>query len=319
MGSGALPMAPRRLQRLMMMLGLVLTGCTVSSPTERQTCLSDADCPGGICLADLTLSESYCARTCSQNVDCRAYEECRLSELFDGSRYPVCVDRVRACEPVETCNGLDDNCDETIDEACEPVTRCLDDEPCGTFVCQAPTNQAETLCAPKNEQATIQNFMPCTSADQCENGVCDLGYCSPMCNGRDFFTECPESMTCARAVGDGSRPRYNACQEPCNSDLDCDSELSFVWRDVHEFTNQHYFVCAPPGPGRLPLGADCPNNTPEGDDMCASGLCYQLRCTRSCSSLSDPCTDVSAGLVCQPKTLFYGDREYTVRICAEDS
>ncbi len=308
---------------------LLLMGCDDTIPGG--TCAKDSDCPSGeSCLVDLDRSVSYCARPCTSDRDCPRFQTCRISETGNGGMETllnqICVDLNRECVEEERCNGLDDDCDGVVDGAgCTLVDRCLDDAPCGAWACQAPENQPVAVCAPPVDGGTT-DYAECTADAECENGVCETGFCSEFCrpSGIDgcpgIFVDGMEFQTqCARSVGLASRPKHNKCQIECTTDSGCPNGLTCVWRDVFQGGDAHFFVCGIPDPVREPLGAACTNNQPdEGDDECQSGLCYGRTCTRSCGGPGRDCSDVGPDHRCQSVDLFYGELRIGAFICAED-
>ncbi|MCC7385450.1 MAG: hypothetical protein IT384_26610 [Deltaproteobacteria bacterium] len=290
-------------------LALVWAGCSVDPATGRAFCSTDGDCGSGqSCVADLTQGSSYCSSTgCSRDSDCPPDQRCRIgvSAQAGGTELSVCVDRVRSCEMSERCDGLDNDCDGVVDGAsCAPITACLDDLPCGAFVCTPAVNQPLALCAPPNDAASRPDFERCTRDEECRNGVCETGLCSPLC--RPSLDEvspgsCPVGYRCTRAVGSGQRPAYNTCQPSCRTARECQPSEACVWRDVYQGVDEHMLVCARPEPTRLPLGQSCTR-----DDECQTGLCFCRTCTRPCANLNDDCTDIGAGAVCQQEELRYG-------------
>ncbi|MBI2376312.1 MAG: hypothetical protein HYV07_20120 [Deltaproteobacteria bacterium] len=305
---------------LLLLLGPALVGCSVPAATTSARCSTDADCASGACVADLTLDVSYCTTGCVTDDDCPAHQSCRVGvDRFGSSADTVslCVDRIRKCAEDELCNGLDDDCDGVIDgPACAPITRCLEDAPCGAFVCQAPDNQPDTLCAPATS-APVDSFEVCGAGSDCRNGDCSTGICSPFCRP-DRAEVCEPGFACAQAVGNDSAPAHNLCQPRCQTAADCAASFSCVWRPVYQGFDEHVFVCARPASGRLPLGAVCPDNTPSGDDACESGLCYERRCTRPCGAAGADCSDVS-GTSCLRQQLYYGQREFQVFVCSTEN
>ncbi|MBI4820116.1 MAG: hypothetical protein HY791_27825 [Deltaproteobacteria bacterium] len=297
---------------------VALGGCSLPAATPNARCSTDLDCGSLRCVADLTLGVSYCSNGCITDADCPTHQSCRGGVdqgTSNAAETSVCIDRVRSCEPSETCNGLDDDCDGVIDgPSCTLKARCLDDAPCGAFVCQAPDNQPDTLCAPAL-LASADDFEACTSNSDCRNGDCATGSCSPFCRA-DLPGSCPSGFACARSIGRDAAPAHNQCQPRCSLDSDCEADRDCVWRPVYQGADEHVLVCAKPGPNRLPLGAVCPDNTPEGDDACASGLCYERRCTRPCTSVGIDCPDVP-GSRCVRRQLYYGPREFEMLVCAE--
>ncbi|MEO1334630.1 MAG: hypothetical protein AAFV29_03265, partial [Myxococcota bacterium] len=134
----------------------------------------------------------------------------------------------------ERCNGLDDDCDGTTDgPSCSPIIRCLDDAPCGAFVCTAPQEASETICAPANPSASVADFDACARNEQCRNGLCESGICAPTCRSSDRDACRPAigadgrevDTFCAQSIGPGNRPPHNLCQKVCaRSGAACSSE-----------------------------------------------------------------------------------------------
>lgn len=299
--------------------GVVLGGCPSSEPVARLLCATDQDCrPDERCLVDLTLDEAYCARLCRTSADCETYQSCegRLSDTGAGPEDLICVDQVRSCQSMELCNGLDDDCDEVIDNAgCQPIIGCTSDAPCAAFRCQAPSGQAETLCAPPNGAAPVANFEPCSGGSDCENNLCDHAQCSPVCDPIRPGLTCPEAHACVEGLAEPSAPPHNTCARTCGSPADCALPgTTCVWRRVALTPDVHGLVCSTPPPGRKPLGAAC-SGFGVGDDECESGLCFSCRCTRACAG-DDACLDVRDGFRCVPRRLPYGALEYTFRVCS---
>jgi hypothetical protein len=173
---------------------------------------------------------------------------------------------------------------------------------------------------PPNRTPAVADFMPCTSGDQCRNGLCDTGLCAPLCRPElDLTEECPglTNFLCARAAGPAGEPRHNQCQLVCRIDADCPADQRCVWRDVFEGGDDHHFVCATPAPERTALGQPCSSNTPAGDDECGSGLCLGSppTCTRPCDNDTSDCSDVGPTYACMAFLLHYGNQEFTAQLC----
>lgn len=317
-------------------------------------CTSDDECRNGqVCLLDLKRRAatqepcflSYCTTACNDRRDCPPYQDCVAGRL-DGVDSRYCVDLVRSCEDDDPFDGLDNDCDGMVDEGGGPmttITGCLDGFPCGAFVCQAPEDQPETVCAPPVPGASVPDFAPCTSGSECQNGLCVAGFCSPLCRPSTapcpagFDCDCPRSLVvdgvervtvCARSVvPGGDRPDHNVCllagrvgglEEGC-AWSSCPSGTECVWRDVvgQELRafRQRFFVCSQVDPGAKPLGAACTDNTLSGDLECQHGLCFGNVCTRRCSGPGDACGDVASGFVCVERALTYEGLPFPRFIC----
>lgn len=329
-------------------------GCAVED--NGGECGTDQDCSGDqVCLLDIktsTLSgetvqvpENYCVEPCSgpQSSECPATQTCRESRSLPGisiAAQALCVDRTRICRGTDPLNGLDDDCDGTIDGPgpSAPV-RCSQDADCGAFACRAPEGASVPQCGAPEEDA-LPNFRPCSNGQECRNGTCQAGICSPICRPEADLR--PESRvcqsllvegrlretSCARNVGPGDRPPHNVCQiggfvdgSPsqfgCESG-DCPSGTACVWRDVvGPDTGRHFFVCSRLDPDRARLGSACPANTVEEDLKCQHGLCFDQRCTRKCAGPQlDDCADMGPGFGCRREILTYGgNTNFDVFVC----
>lgn len=306
-----------------MLVGLVGAACADTPAVSRAFCAEDGNCAAGqTCIVDLDVSLAYCASLCRIDSDCPAYQRCQTGTPIRAGlpELSVCVDRVRTCAELESCNGLDDDCDGVVDGAsCVPVTSCLDDLPCGTFVCSAPVNQPVALCVQPLD-ATRADGERCGADSECRNGVCEMGRCGQLCRPEASGVRvCPLDKVCARGVGSGLRPPFNQCQSPCTFDDQCpeDTGERCVWRSVYQDPSDHHSVCAVPDPGRKALGERCAGNNLAGDDECASGLCFGGRCTRLCGGPGTDCSDVSATATCRQSQLIYGVSEFARDVCVE--
>ncbi|MCB9655903.1 MAG: hypothetical protein H6729_17390 [Deltaproteobacteria bacterium] len=297
-----------------------LAACSTRSAGD--LCGTSADCSAGAsCLFDVSLGRAYCTTRCLSDDDCPSTQFCRGDDDA-----PWCVERVRACGRDDPCNGLDDDCDGVVDGVvaqsmlvadestgvCEDIEDCLDDDPCGAFVCTAPPERSSTVCraamAPRSKYGAL-----CTIDEECPNGECVSGVCAAFCRPD---ADCGPERICAEHVGAKVRPRRNACQRLCLVDGDCSSPAACVWRQVYESTPDHASVCAVVDPNRKPLGTACTNNVAdEGDVECQSGLCRGRVCTRFCSGASDDCADVGADFACETTMLYYGTLEFRRFVC----
>jgi hypothetical protein len=230
----------------------------------------------------------------------------------------LCLERVRVCTDTEVCNGLDDDCNGAIDDGCTEVPLCVDEDRCEAFSCQVVADEPSPQCLARPATASRRFFEPCTDGSQCRNGICNAGFCSPLCaEGFDpLELPCPAGIdigdqravptVCAEQALGAEFPAHNACQVLCADDSACFGGTRCVWRRIVPSIARHESVCALPDPDRLPDGEACANNqTLDGDASCQSGLCFGQVCTRLCGGPGADCSDIGPDFVCQPRRLFY--------------
>jgi len=305
-------------------------GAACAAGDQGGECATDDDCPGAdaFCLFDEPRGTTFCSTTCADDLGCPPTAACREVETEpEGDEASVCLARVRSCGGEELCNGLDDDCNGAIDDECTDLV-CRNETQCGAFSCAAPEGVESARCRARPEGAPRRFWGPCLDGDDCPNGICEAGLCTPICqvirSGDQQFerpdclspfefdfdddgSEETRSSVCAEQVGPTPGPPHNACQVLCDEPADCPGDLECVWRRIWPFEDIHRLVCSEPDPSRSPLGADCPNNFVEGDATCQSGLCFDFKCTRPCAGAGDACSDVDEDFACQRIELSYDD------------
>lgn len=312
-----------------------LMGCSASDLGGE--CATEDDCPsGGFCLFEASRGTTFCSQECQGDLDCDPTEFCggvvlEPNASDQSAERALCRPLVQQCRDQEICNDLDDDCDGTIDEDCV-VQTCQFDQLCAPFSCipgpAGPQAGGSPECQPRVSRDR-SFFRTCSDGSECPNGICNTGFCSPLCApvSGDETAQCPDAVSletspgvdetlplvCANQVLEGDIVRHDACQVPCRSGADCPFGTSCVWRTVGLSRTLHESVCAEPPSDRSPLGASCPNNFVEGDATCGSGLCFGLVCTRFCAGSSDDCSDVGPDFVCEPRELVYSDQSGTLR------
>lgn len=331
------------------LLSSSLTGaaCTPEGPGE---CGEDSDCPAGSsCLDDTARGFTICSLDdCRGDFDCPPTQSCvALSEdpqpNSPGDRNQ-CVESVRVCwtsessAPREPCDGLDNDCNGSIDDDCTPLA-CTREDACGAFSCIPAPGAERAECAEpvvrrpffgRNESNLNLTGVPCTDGAQCANGMCNGGFCAPVCRDGEIERFCPESfivegrglpLACAEQVLP-DRPSHSACQVFCGRSgslgsgpggpvlpSECPSGTQCAWRRNLPSEAFHVGACTELDPSRLDLGEACsPSLRPEGDIQCQHGLCFDGSCTRLCDGFGADCSDVGPNHSCTPRDFTYRDR-----------
>lgn len=134
--------------------------------------------------------------------------------------------KVPCSQKTEVCNGIDDNCDGTVDEG----TLCGTGEACIQGTCQKPPTpptppscrtSAECAAGETCQQGSCQksptpgcrSHSDCSTGETCENGTCQ-GQSTRGCRSN---TECGQDEECVRYTCIKKVPG------PCQSDRDCGS------------------------------------------------------------------------------------------------
>ncbi|MEM6368360.1 MAG: hypothetical protein AAGD10_16115 [Myxococcota bacterium] len=310
---------------------LAISACSASDLGGE--CATDEDCPsGGFCLYEASRDTTFCSSDCTSDLECDPTEFCGgvVTEPNASDRNPertLCRPIVRECGEQEFCNDLDDDCDGRIDEDCI-IQDCQFENVCAPFSCIPLEGEAFPSCQPRASEGRAF-FGPCTEGADCPNGICNTGFCAPLCAAASSNPDalCPQArefevapgqseilpLVCANQVLEGERAPHDACQVPCVNDGDCFFGTRCLWRTVGRSETLHESVCAQPAPDLGPLGASCPNNFVEGDATCGSGLCFGQVCTRFCEGSGDDCSDVGDDFVCQSRELVYSDASGVLR------
>lgn len=226
--------------------------CVIPPDTTCQSCVTDADCAGSRCLS--IDGQKRCAKSCTQDSDCAAAYHCGeygngttvcLPESGSCECSTATVGTKRTCSlnnvygtcfgletclgtqgwstctastpDLESCNGLDDDCNGAVDEglpASQPCTRtngfgtCNGSETCAGslgWLCQAPTPAAESCdYLDNNCDGTVDETFKVAGKYASEQ------HCGS-CNN-DCFAQIPN----ATSVCDASYPLPRCVVEQCD-------------------------------------------------------------------------------------------------------
>lgn len=232
---------------------LFLASCSPTAPTSAQ-CDDDPDCGDGLVCVDGTCvaqPDGSCrsdeTRPCG---DPRPIGACRpgFQRCVNGTFAPTCIDRVSST--AETCNGIDDDCDGTIDDGAM-LTFYVDNDGDGfgssapdaetREACQAPAGfvNSKTDCNDSSTSINTSATELCDAAaadEDCDGmsnegcGCSNIGMSQACCSGRG-------SQTCEARDG-GNNPTLSVCTvsaslEICNAiDDDCDGQIDELYTIV---------------------------------------------------------------------------------------
>jgi len=187
-------------------------------------CVLDEDCPwgfsckdsqsvDGIELKQCTADAKVCACTTS-SIELGLWTPCETENewgICSGKR--VCAEEgLTDCDASipaeETCNGLDDDCDDAVDEPLEQagdyINLCNDDNDCTQDKC----NGVDGCDLVPLDDVECMDGNPCTVADHCEQGAC-VG----------TAVDCDDMNPCTDDICDEA----GGCKYENNS-VDCDDE-----------------------------------------------------------------------------------------------
>ncbi len=246
------------------------------------TCDTTADCVSGYCMQ--IVGEAYRTCICPCISQCPVGYECRFIETGAPEEVYGCLrsDCPMTCEGLEcgvtcagelcgTCNGLDDDCDGTVDE-----NSCDDGNPC-----------TEDLCLP--ESGGCQNLpIPCPPVAACPLGPCEHLEFRPETGDYLIIDPCevspdpclvtlcdPLTRTCVlgencRTIGcwvGTCKPGTGGCSYsdlPCTVDDECKSGCRVTEPCQRPFCDSDTGICA--------MGVDpCDDGNPCTQDWCVAG------------------------------------------------
>ncbi len=180
----------------------------------------------------------------------------------------------------EVCNGIDDDCDATVDNG-------------GDALCDDGDGCTDDICAGASGCSNPNNTSPCDDSDACTvNDVCNGGICAGT------------SIVC----DDGNVCTNDACVNGAcsftNNTLPCDDSDACTATDV----------CS----GGICAGTPivCDDGNPCTDDACVNGACSFTNNTMPCDD-SDACTatDVCSGGICAGTPIVCDDGN----VCTDDA
>jgi slime mold repeat-containing protein len=259
--------------------------CTVGDLCSNGTCLRGQfkcgpvnDCEGWCSAGHCYYSDGPCVddgNPCTRDI-CHILDACIHPPVTTHATcgVGVCQKTVNSCAngvpqeclpgtpAAEVCNGLDDDCDGSVDEGADIA--CDDNNPCTADACSGISGCGHT---PADDGTSCSDGNPCTGPDTCKYGICMTGPPLPgdpaaeVCNGRDD--------DCDGLVDEGT-DGFCADSNPCTTDT-C-SGIS--------------------GCGHTPAddGTSCSDGNPcTGPDACKSGNCTGDPTAEVCNGWDDDC------------------------------
>ena len=246
--------------------------CTTDTCDPAMGCMNvpvDVACDdGNVCTADACNTVLGCTNDaipncCTADVDCDDLVFCNGTEACQAD----------LCEPgSEPCPGQ--NCDEATRSCvdCQVDADCDDGNPCTDDVC------AGGACIHDNNEVDCDDGDACTTSDRCVNGVC-TGILVEECCTAD--AECDDDVFCNGA-------------EACQADR-CESGTGPCPGQPCDEATEACVDCL--------TDADCDDDNPCTDDVCAGGACINDNNEVECDdgdicTASDQCVNgVCAGIL----------------------
>lgn len=210
----------------------------------------------------------------------------------------------------EICNGLDDNCDERVDETCTPIGEaCVAGSECVGGICADTV--AGRICT--SECDPLRPEQGCGIGFYCGNSSGCAGHCVPGEPGTGAYgQECTVDTECAslRCVnpGDGRR----RCLDPCRADsgLCLAGEVCAASPGTCGSCVDAEILLAPHG-----LGEPCEEDTDCRDAM----VCHEAGGVRACARACESEEDCGEGFECR-EMLCIPDRRHGIGgVCLESA
>jgi len=200
----------------------------------------------------------------------------RYRSLIEGA-----IEDSGSCVPRdEVCNGIDDNCDEVVDEGCTPIGEpCARDDECVGETCRlvGDRNVCTQACDPLRPAIGCPIGMYC-AASGCE-GFCAFGGPGEL----SIDAECSDDTECITAYcadpGDGVR----RCLPPCQGDAG-----TCLAGEVCAAAAGACGGCVPRG---LVVGARGIGEPCDTDEECGSAYCFMDEGVRYCSRTCTEATE----------------------------
>jgi hypothetical protein len=186
-------------------------------------CVNDSECLAGICLQVVTPSGDsgrVCSGPCAEAAECVPGWDC--SNV--AGRGTVCT-----CSPnLEVCDGMDSDCDGTVDNQPAADRACADDSADRTFACVLGVCLCTSLQCDGECVHAMSDPAHCGGCDPCPIGAhavaaCEAGTCTLACD--DGYADCDgnaangcEALLATDAANCGSCGR-SCLGDPCTAGL----------------------------------------------------------------------------------------------------